>query len=217
MKNVGVLLSGCGVFDGSEIHESVITLLLLQRNNVNLSFIAPNIDQSTVINHKENKLLAESRNVLIESSRITRGNIEDIKNVDLNTIHGLVIPGGAGVITNLCSFMTDGPECKVDKDVADLILNIAESKKPIGAICIAPVLIAKILKDKNVKVTIGNDQKISDAINMLGCTHINCSVSNIVYDESNKIVSTPAYMLAQNISEVYEGIETLINKFISLL
>ena len=161
MKNVAVLFAGCGVFDGSEIHESVITLLLLQKGNVNVSFIAPNINQLNVINHSDNKSLSETRNVLIESSRISRGNIKEIKDIDLNTIDGLVIPGGMGVVANLCSFMEDGSDCKVHADVFNVISKTAQAKKPIGAICIAPVLIARVLKDKNVKVTIGNDKKIS--------------------------------------------------------
>ncbi|MEW6617798.1 MAG: isoprenoid biosynthesis glyoxalase ElbB [bacterium] len=221
MKKVGLLLSGCGVLDGTEIHETVITILALQsRECVEVKFLAPNIEQSVVMNHRNNNpLLQERRNVLIESARIARGDIKDMKELNIKEIDGLIIPGGAGVILNLCTFANDGIKCRVNPDVEGLIVQCLEAKKPIGVLCIAPVLIAKILSQNNKRanLTIGKDPKIAEAIKKLGSTHILCETTDIVFDKENNILSTPAYMLGKDIHEVSKGITKLINKLLELL
>ena len=145
MKKVGVLLSGCGVNDGAEIHESVLTMLFLDKAGVEMILMAPNIDQMHVINHYTGQEMEEYRNVLVESSRIARGEIKDMAEVSGNDLDALIIPGGFGVAKNLCDYAMAGPECSVNPDVYRLIAELRLIEKPIGAICIAPVMMAKIL------------------------------------------------------------------------
>ncbi len=216
MPRIGVLLSGCGFLDGSEIHESVITLLELDRAGAEIVCMAPNIDQYHVINHLTQEEMKEKRNVLVESARIARGNIKDVKDVSASELDGLIIPGGYGVAKNLFDFAFKGPEAVVNPDVERLLREMVESKKVIGAICIAPALIAKALSFKKPEVTIGYDETTAKAIESMGATHCNCPVNEIHVDEKNKIVTTPAYMLGPSIKDVAEGIKKLVLKVIEL-
>ncbi len=213
---IGVLLSGCGVFDGSEIHEAVLTLLALDRAGAEIVCMAPNMDQYHVINHLTQEEMPEKRNVLIESARIARGDIRDIKRVKASDVDGLIIPGGFGAAKNLCDFAFKGPDATVHPEVLRLLRELVEANKPIGAICIAPALITKALADKKPEVTIGNDPDTAKAIETMGGVHHTCSVDNFHVDEKNKIVTTPAYMLGPSIKHVAEGIEKLVNKVIEL-
>ena len=94
-----VLLSGCGVFDGSEIHESVSTLICLRKNSIEYECASPNIDMHHVLNHTNGNEINEKRNVLIESSRISRGRITDLSTIEYEKFECLIIPGGFGVAT----------------------------------------------------------------------------------------------------------------------
>ncbi len=212
----GVLLSGCGVFDGSEIHEAVLTLLFLDRAGAKIICMAPNIEQLHVINHLAGEPTDEKRNVLVESARIARGEIKDLKDITASALDLLIIPGGFGAAKNLCDFAVNGPEATMDPDVNRLIEEMIEAKKPIGAICIAPAAIALALKEKNTQVTIGNDPGTAAAIETMGATHIQCGVGDIHLDEKNSIVTTPAYMLGPGIKDVAVGIEKLVAKVLSL-
>ncbi len=180
MCAVAVILSGCGVRDGSEIHESICTLLALSKMGVdNIKCYAPNIPQSDVINHLENTTLeGETRNVLIESARIARGKIEDITKLDIETTDAVIFPGGAGVIKNLCTYQTDGINCNINADIERIIVKMHKASKPIGALCIAPLMIAITLGRKGIKgtVTIGNDKEIAKQIESVGFRHIECPV-----------------------------------------
>ncbi|UOD34473.1 isoprenoid biosynthesis glyoxalase ElbB [Deferribacteraceae bacterium V6Fe1] len=218
-KKIGVVLSGCGVFDGSEIHEAVLTLLYLDKKSADIVMMAPNIEQMHVVNHLTGEVSkGEKRNVLVESARIARGNIKDIKEVSVNDIDALVFPGGFGAAKNLSTFAVDGPDCKIDKDVKRLVKEVIQAKKPLVAICIAPVLVAKALEGTDIKssITIGTDEGVAGAIESLGATHVSCPVKEAVVDKENKIVTTPAYMLGQSISEVAAGIEKTIDKLFEL-
>ncbi len=216
MKKIGVILSGCGVKDGAEIHESVITLLAIDREGAEAVCIAPDIDFE-VVNHLTGASSKEKRNVLVESARIARGNIQDIKTVKASVLDAVIIPGGYGAAKNLSDFAMKGAEAKAQPEVTRLIQEMIAAKKPIGAICIAPGTIAVILgKEVHPTLTIGNDAGTASALEKLGAKHANCSVKEFVVDKENKIVSTPAYMLAQRISEAAEGIEKLVREVIKL-
>ena len=198
MKKVGVLLSGCGVNDGAEIHESVLTMLFLDKAGVEMILMAPNIDQMHVINHYTGQEMEEYRNVLVESSRIARGEIKDMAEVSGNDLDALIIPGGFGVAKNLCDYAMAGPECSVNPDVYRLIAELRLMNKPIGAICIAPVMMAKILgeQEESANMTIGYDETTSTDIISMGSKHVDCPVTEMIIDEDKKIVTTPAYMLS---------------------
>jgi enhancing lycopene biosynthesis protein 2 len=219
MKKIGVVLSGCGVFDGAEIHESVITLLAIDRAGAQAVCMAPNVDQMHVVNHLTGEESAgEKRNVLIEAARIARGKIKDISTVKAEEIDALVLPGGFGAAKNLSSFAVKGENCDVHPEVLRLVKEFAAKKKPQAALCIAPAMIAKIYEDALNKptLTIGNDKDCSSKMEMMGSTHQECSARDFVFDEQNNIISTPAYMLGQSISEVAEGIEKTIHQLLKI-
>ncbi|QZP34237.1 isoprenoid biosynthesis glyoxalase ElbB [Pseudomonas sp. DR48] len=214
-KKVAVILSGCGVYDGAEIHESVITLLRLDQRGAQVQCFAPNISQLHVINHLTGDEMPESRNVLVESARIARGNIKDIREANVEDFDALIVPGGFGAAKNLSNFAIEGAGCTVQPDVLALTEAFAEAGKPVGLICISPALAAKIY-GPGVTCTIGNDADTAAAMNKMGATHADCAVTDIVEDKARKLVSTPAYMLAQSISEAASGINKLIDRVLEL-
>jgi enhancing lycopene biosynthesis protein 2 len=215
-KKIGVLLSGCGVFDGAEIHEAVLTLLFLDRAGASVVCMAPDVAQLHVINHLTQQEMDEARNVLVESARIARGDIQDVALIRADDIDALIIPGGFGAAKNLSDFAVNGPEATVHPQVARLLTEMADQAKPIGAICIAPATLVRALGGRSVQVTIGNDMGTASAITSMGGTHTVCSVADICVDEKKHIVTTPAYMLGPGIKDVAMGIEKLVDKVISL-
>jgi enhancing lycopene biosynthesis protein 2 len=216
MVRVGVVLSGCGVYDGAEIHEATLTLFFLDRAGTEIICMAPNVDQMDVVNHIKGEATGEKRNVLVEASRIARGVIKDIKDVKAGDIDALVFPGGFGAAKNLCNFAVKGADCTVNPGVEKLIKEMHSAKKPIGFICIAPVIAAKVLGSFNPQLTIGNDKGTAEAIEKMGGKHVVSPVENAVVDQKNKIVTTPAYMLGPTISKVAMGIEKVINEVLKL-
>lgn len=218
-KKIGVILSGCGVYDGSEIHEAVITLLAIDRAGAQAVCMAPDIPQMHVVNHLTGQPVEdESRNVLVESARIARGNISNIATVTAADFDALILPGGFGAAKNLCDFAVNGPDCSVNPDVARVIKETIVAKKPIAAVCIAPALLAKVLGPINSPaLTIGTDEGTAAALAKMGAKHVNCPVRETIVDQENKIVSSPAYMLAQRISEAAEGIEKTVQTLISMI
>ena len=220
MPKVGVVLSGCGVNDGAEIHESVITMLFLDRAGAEMVLMAPNIDQLHVINHATGKEIeGESRNVLVESARIARGEIKDIVDVTSEDIDALIFPGGFGVAKNLCDYAMAGANCSVNPDVFRLVSEVHSAEKPIGVICISPAMMGKVMEKMGEKVslTIGNDEQTANDLTTMGAKHVTCPVQEIVVDKDKKVVSTPAYMLAGRISEAADGIEKLVKEVINLI
>ncbi|HOE10176.1 MAG TPA: isoprenoid biosynthesis glyoxalase ElbB [bacterium] len=218
MVRVGVLLSGCGVFDGSEIHEAVLTLLALDRAGAEIVCMAPNMDQMHVVNHFTNEeMKGQSRNVLVESARIARGNILDVAKVKVGDLDALIIPGGFGAAKNLCTFAVDGPGCRVQPEVRRLVSEMAEVHKPIGAICIAPAVLAAVLGAKNPTITIGTDRQTANALESMGAVHRECPVDKAVVDSQRNLVTTPAYMLGPSIKDVAKGIEDLVQKVLGLV
>ena len=213
MPRVAVVLSGCGVYDGAEIHESVLTLLALDRAGAEVTIAAPNIEQAHVVNHLTGDVAGgEKRNVAAEAARIARGTVTDLARLRAEAIDAIIFPGGFGAAKNLCTYAFDGPELKVNGEVARITTEMARAKKPIGTMCIAPVMTAKILADAGIKatVTIGNDKGTAAHVEQLGGAHRACPVDEAVVDEANRVVSTPAYMLAGSIKEAAAGIEKLV-------
>jgi enhancing lycopene biosynthesis protein 2 len=216
-KKVGVLLSGCGVFDGSEIHEAVLTLLALDRAGVEIVCMAPDMDQLHVINHLTQEETKEKRNVLIESARIARGKIKNLKDVNAADLDALIMPGGMGAAKNLSTFAFQGAEAQVNPEVKRILNEMLSAAKPVGAICIAPATLTKALSDKKPEVTIGNDLNTAQVIEKMGGIHSSCTVDMIHIDEKNNIVTTPAYMLGPGIKDIAVGIEKLVNKVVSMI
>ncbi len=214
-NNFAVILAGNGVFDGSEIHEAVLTLYSISKNGGEYQIFAPDIEQHHVINHITGEEMPEKRNVLVESSRIARGNIKDLKDFCADDFDALIIPGGFGVAKNLSSFAFDGHDCVVNNQVENAIKEVHKQGKPIGALCIAPAVIAKVLD--NVKVTIGSDEATANALTKLGANHVNTNHGEIVFDEKNNVVTTPCYMLDATISQIGEGAENVVKKIIELI
>jgi enhancing lycopene biosynthesis protein 2 len=219
-KRIGVILSGCGVYDGSEIHEAVITLLAIDRAGAKAVCMAPDIPQMHVINHLAGEPAeGETRNVLVESARIARGDIKDLASVQVADLDAVILPGGFGAAKNLCNFAVAGPDCEVNPDVARLIREMYIAKKPIAAVCIAPAVLSKVLGDEKVahKLTIGNDEGTAAAMASMGTEHVQCPVEEFIVDPVNKLVSSPAYMLAGSISEAAEGIEKTVQALVDLI
>ena len=216
MARIGVLLSGCGVFDGSEIHEAVITLLALDRAGAEIICMAPDMDQYHVINHLTQEVVDEKRNVLVESARIARGEIRDLKAVRASDLDGLIMPGGFGAAKNLSDFAEKGPDASVHPQVKRILEEMNGAGKPVGAICIAPATLTRALSGKNPEVTIGSDQATASAIEAMGGQHKTCTVDMIHFDDKNNIVTTPAYMLGPGIKDVAKGIEKLVQKVLEL-
>ena len=219
MPKVGIVLSGCGAQDGAEIHESVIALLALDRAGADVTIMTPDMNQFQVINHLTDEEMDTSRNILIESARIARGNVVDVATVTDDELDALIFPGGTGMAKNIFDYAMAGAECTIINDVQRLTMEILEAGKPLGAICIAPVMVAKILQKmgRNGKVTGGCNEDISNDIQTMGIETESVGPGDIVIDEKNKIVTTPAYVEAQSIKEAAEGIEKLVDKVLEMI
>jgi enhancing lycopene biosynthesis protein 2 len=214
-KKVAVILSGCGVYDGAEIHESVLTLLRLDQRGAVVQCFAPNVTQLHVVDHYSGDEMDETRNVLVESARIARGQIKDVKELHVGDFDAVILPGGFGVAKNLSDFVVSGANCSVQADVLSATQAFVKAGKPVGLMCIAPALAAKIF-GAGVICTIGKDHDTAAALMQMGAEHHECEVSDIVEDAQHKLVTTPAYMLAQSISEAAAGINKLVDRVLEL-
>ena len=222
MTRVAVVLSGCGVFDGSEIHEAVSALLHLSRHGAEVKCFAPDVEQAHVVDHlKGEPSEGESRNVLVESARIARGDIAALSELDVDAFDAVVVPGGFGAAKNLCDFAFNGPGCSVHPDVERVLKAFQASSKPIGMCCIAPVIAAKVFGTDaggaGCSVTIGSDAGTAQAIEAMGSSHVERPVNEACVDDTNKLVTAPAYMYGDApIHEVYEGIGRMVEKTLAL-
>jgi len=215
-KKVAVVLAGCGVYDGSEIQEAVLTLLALDRSGSAYQCFAPNIPQMHVINHATgDEAKDEVRNVLVEAARIARGEIKDVAEANAAEFDALLVPGGFGAAKNLCDFAVKGSAMTVQPDFLRFAQAMHKAGKPIGMICIAPTMAAQIF-GKGVECTIGNEAEVAAAIEAMGAKHIECAVQKTVIDERNKLVTTPAYMLGQRIGEVADGIDECVKNVLAM-
>ena len=220
MNKVGVVLSGCGHQDGSEIHEAVFTLHALEKAEAEAIIMAPDMDQFHVINHLNgNEDVSESRNILVESARIARGKVVDVASVSGHQLDALIFPGGTGMAKNIFDYSMVGINCTVISDVQRLVVEILEADKPLGAICIAPVMVAKVLEflGRTGTVTGGFNVEINNDIKAMGINTIKIGAEEIVIDKENKIVTTPAYVEAKSMNESFTGIEKLVNKVLDMI
>ncbi len=225
---IGVLLSGCGVYDGSEIHESVFTLLAIEESGAEAVCFAPDKDQSHVVNHIDGSVeKGEKRNVLKEAARIARGNIKSINKTSIDDFDALVIPGGFGAAKNLNRWAFDGPDGDIDPAVKHLIIDMVGAKKPIVALCMGPTVIAKALQGSGIgtKLTVGTNREkspydikeISDGMESLGVMSVMKTIDEICYDEENRIITAPCYMMDASISQVRINTKQAIDKLVSIL
>jgi enhancing lycopene biosynthesis protein 2 len=210
MKKFAVVLAGCGVFDGAEIHEAVLTLLAIAQQGASYDIFAPDVNQYHVINHLTHKETPEKRNVLVEAARIARGKIQPLSQFNAAAYDALIFPGGFGAAKNLATIAFDGPNAKVNPDVEAAVKSMHKAGKPIGALCIAPAVIARILG--GIEVTIGDDPGTINTIRQMGGAHIETTHGEVVVDKKNKIYSTPCYMLDATIEQIYEGARNIINE-----
>ena len=220
MKKIGVVLSGCGPQDGSEIHEAVFTLHALDKLDVDVIIMAPDMDQFHVVNHLNGEEeISESRNILVESARIARGEVVDVATISGQQLDALIFPGGTGMAKNIFDYSMAGINCTIIPDVQRLVVEVLEANKPLGAICIAPVMVAKILEylGRTGTVTGGFNDNINNDIKAMGINTIEVGAEDIVVDEENKIVTTPAYVEANSMREAFIGIEKLVNKVLELI
>jgi enhancing lycopene biosynthesis protein 2 len=220
MIKVGVVLSGCGVYDGSEIHEAVLSLLAIDRAGAEAVCMAPDIEQMHVVNHFTGQAEEGARrNVLVESARIARGKILDMAKVTADDIDALVFPGGYGAAKNLCDFAVKGADCTVNGEVLRLVQAMTAAGKPVAAICIAPAMLARILGRQHPapRLTIGSEAETAAALTAMGAEHVNCPADDVVVDAERKLISTPAYMLAGGIAEAARGIEKAITRLLAMV
>lgn len=220
MKKVAVVLAGCGKMDGSEIHESVSCLIHLARHGVAYRCFAPDKLQADVVNHASGKPASESRNLLVEAARITRGEISPLAHLNPAEFDAVVFPGGFGAAKNLCTFASEGADCTVDANVERVFKGFHTQDKPIAMCCIAPVIAARVLGTTSggpgCTVTIGSDVGTAGAIQSMGATNVNRGVTQAHVDETNRLVTTPAYMLDANPYEVFEGIGQMIDSLVAM-
>lgn len=217
MKKVAIILSGCGVYDGSEIHETVLTQLALARHNAEVTCAAPNIEQAHVFDHLVGHVAdGESRNVLTEAARLARGEIIDVQQLDINAQDAMIFPGGFGAAKNLCNFAFEGSSYTVEPTIEAAVKQAHAAGKVLGFICISPAVAAASLGSEQVEITIGNDLETAGILQSKGAHHIICKTEDIVVDSRQRIVSTPAYMLAQDLIEVEAGINKLVTKILEM-
>jgi enhancing lycopene biosynthesis protein 2 len=217
-KRIGVLLSGCGVHDGAEIHEATLTILALDKLGAEIVYIAPSVEFE-VVDHAKGQAIPEKRNAMVEAARISRGNIVDAARARAKDLDALIMPGGMGAAKNLSSFAVKGCDCAIEPSVGKIIAGLADLGRPIGAICIAPATLAAGLRDigiSGVRMTVGNDPSTAAKIEEMGQVHVNCAVDDCVIDEEHHIVTTPAYMLAESIKEIQPGIDKLVRTIYDL-
>ncbi len=215
MKKFAVVLSGSGVYDGAEIHEATLTMLAIARQGAEYQCFAPNINQHHVINHLNGEEMNEIRNVLVESARIARGNIKDLVEFDGNDFDAIILPGGFGVAKNLSTVAFEGASATVIPEVEKVIKQMFKLKKPIGALCISPTIIAKVLGDVNV--TIGQDEGTVEVIEAFGATHVETDNGDVVFDEENLVFTTPCYMLDATILDIDDGATNVVYAMLEMM
>ena len=215
MKKFAIVLSGCGVYDGAEIQEAVTAMLAVCRKGHSYQIFAPDIPQYHVVNHITGEEMQEKRNVMIESARIARGNIKDLKSFDPAEYDALLFAGGFGAAKNLSDFAFKGSDFVVNDQVADVIRATHSAGKPIGAMCVSPVLIANVIK--GVELTLGGKCPASDAAEEHGAIHKITTHGEVTIDQKNKIATTPCYMLDATIAQVADGAENIVSELINLM
>lgn len=208
MKKFAIILAGCGVYDGAEIHEAVMSMFAVMKNGAEYQLFAPDIAQHHVVNHLTGTEMPETRNVLVESARIARGKIKPLTELDMRNFDAMLFPGGFGVAKNLCSFAFKGADCEVNPQVSKVVREAVSLRKPIGALCISPVLLAKILGD--VTITVGPDEQDAKQVKAMGANHIATKHAEVIIDTKHKLFSTPCYQLDSTIVQIAEGADNIV-------
>lgn len=216
MKTIGVILSGCGVYDGSEIQEAVSVLIALDELGADAVCLAPDMNQHHVVNHLTGEEMSQERNVRVEAARIARGEVTSLSEVDVSALDGLVLPGGFGAAKNLSTWAFDGPESTVREDVANLIRTLVEAGKPIAALCVTPVVVAKALEGtgRSVQMTLGTTLDASpydvaafhQGLAATGVHPVECALGELIVDEENNIITTPCYMMDAGPARIFESV-----------
>lgn len=214
-RTFAVILSGCGYLDGAEIHESTLTLYAIHRHGADYHCFAPDILQHHVINHINGSEMDDTRNVLVESARIARGKISALNDFSASDYDGLILPGGFGAAKNLADYAFQGTQCQVNPEVENAVKSMHDAGKPIGALCISPTLIARLIP--GVKLTIGSDQSTSENITAMGAQHIITHETEIVVDSEKKVVSTPCYMLDSRVDKIAEGVDKTVAALLEMM
>ncbi len=214
---IGVVLAGCGVYDGAEIHEAVCTLLAISKAGAQALCFAPDVPQAHVINHLTGAETGESRNVLVEAARIARGKIQPLSAFDAGAVDALIFPGGFGAAKNLCDFAVKGADCAVNPDVAAAVAAMRAAGKPIGALCIAPAILAKLLGGDGVELTIGDDAGTAAALESMGAAHRVTVAGEVVVDRRLKVATSPCYMLDSSLAEIAQGADNTVKALIELV
>ena len=219
MPTVGVVLSGCGYLDGAEIYEATLTLLSLDQRGISYQCLAPDVQLMHVVNHKTGETTSESRNVLVEAARIARGKIEPLSDTWLDKLDAVIFPGGFGAAKNYCDFAVKGEGCAIHPLVESFMCKAVQTKKPLGVICISPVVLARALKghDLHPHLTVGKSSGASQAVDNFGSRHVECAVTDCIVDHELRIVSTPAFMYSARISEVAIGVDKLVEQIAALI
>ncbi len=219
---IAIVLAGCGVFDGSEIHEAVLTMFAVDQQGAEYQCFAPNTWQARTIDHFTGHATAiagdeDNRNVLAESARIARGQIKDLQEFKAKDYDAIIFPGGFGAALNLSDFAVKGADCEINHEVRRVLEESYDEGIVIGAMCIAPTVIARVLGKHHVKLTIGNDTKVAAGLKKMGAEHENKAATEVCVDEEHKIVTTPCYMLANSIKQVAEGTHNLVEAVLDLI
>ena len=215
MKKFAVILSGCGVYDGSEIHEAVMTMLAIVQQGAAYEIFAPDIEQHHVVNHLTRQQMPEKRNVLVESARIARGRIKPLADFEATSFDAIIFPGGYGSAKNLSTFAFDGPQARVNPEVEKAVRAMHSLHKPIGALCIAPAVITRVLG--NIEVTLGDDPEDAQAITRMGGRHRIASHGEVITDHHHKVFSTPCYQLSANIADIYNGATNIVREMLKVI
>lgn len=215
MKRFAIILAGCGVYDGAEIHEAVMTMYAIDNNGAESNLFAPNIAQHHVVNHLTGAEMPETRNVLVESARIARGNIRPITELEMRNFDALIFPGGFGVAKNLCNYAFKGSNCTINPEISKVIRETISLRKPIGALCISPVLLAKIIGD--VTITVGPDESDAKNVEAMGANHVVTNHGDVIIDQKHKLFSTPCYQLKSTIVQIAEGADNIVKAMLKMM
>jgi len=215
MKKFAIILAGCGVYDGAEIHEAVMTMYAVKKNGAEYQIFAPDISQHHVVNHLTGAEMPETRNVLVESARIARGKIQPLDELIIRDFDALIFPGGFGVAKNLCSYAFEGAACTVNPEITNLLRDTVSLRKPIGALCISPVLLAKIFGD--VTITVGPDESDAQNVTLMGANHVVTKHGDVIIDEKHRLFTTPCYQLDSTIVQIAEGTDNIVKAILNEL
>ena len=227
MAKVALVLSGCGVYDGSEVHEASACLVHLSRASASVSMFAPDAPQMHVIDHTKGEPMAQERNVLVESARIARGKVAPLSDLAAANFDAVIFPGGFGAAKNLSDFAVKGPELTLVPDVEKVLKDFHGASKPIGLCCIAPILAAKAFGTSGgVELTMGGEAEeggkwphagATGAAKALGATHVAKDTADVAHvDAKNKVVTAPAYMCETALHEIFDGIGKMVAEVLKL-